>query len=115
MLSRTADAIARFWVRRSTTVQMGAGSRLRWRSLLATRGGRIQIGAQSMITPRRIDFDGPEGLVRIGDRTFVGASHLVCRREIVIGDDVLVSWGERILAGNPARVIRQLHAHGGSA
>jgi acetyltransferase-like isoleucine patch superfamily enzyme len=68
-----------------------------------------------MITPRRIDFDGPEGLVRIGDRTFVGASHLVCRREIVIGDDVLVSWGERILAGNPARVIRQLHAHGGSA
>jgi len=68
-----------------------------------------------MITPRRIDFDGPEGLVSIGDRTLVGASHLVCRREIAIRDNVLVSWGVRTLAGNPARLIRQLHARGGSA
>ena len=40
-----------------------------------------------------IHFDRPGAAVRIGDRTFIGASALICGEAIDIGDDVLVSWG----------------------
>jgi acetyltransferase-like isoleucine patch superfamily enzyme len=97
MLHAAADLMARAFVRTRVRVRVGAKSLFRWRSLLRCSGGRVEIGEQSVITPRRIDFDGLDGSIRIGSRTFVGASHLVCRSEIVIGDDVLISWGVTIV------------------
>jgi acetyltransferase-like isoleucine patch superfamily enzyme len=97
MLSHAADTVAGLLVRRRVPVRFGAGSRLRWRSLRHCRGGRVEIGERSLVTPRRVDFDGPDGVIRVGSRSFVGASHMVCRSEIIIGDDVLISWGVTIV------------------
>ncbi len=57
---------------------------------------RIQIGSQSIVNCR-IDFDGEDGLVSIGDRSYLGRSHLVCRRSIVVGNDVIMSWGVTVV------------------
>ncbi len=57
----------------------------------------MRVGAGSLVVPRRIDFDGADGVVSVGSRTFVGASHFVCRQAITIGDDVLISWNATIV------------------
>lgn len=97
MLSSVVNQIAKALVRSQVRVRLGAETRFRWGSLLRCRGGSVEVGTQSLIAPRRIDFDGPDGSIRIGSRTFIGASHLVCRSEIMIGNDVLISWGVTIV------------------
>jgi acetyltransferase-like isoleucine patch superfamily enzyme len=82
--------------RRSGRIQVGAGSTVRWWRLHTAAGGHIQIGSRSMVHCR-VDFDGPDGRVRIGDRCFLGSSHLVCHNAITIGDDVLMSWGVTVV------------------
>ena len=82
-------------VRQRTDVQVGVGSSVRWWGLGA-RSGRLRIGSGSIIRCR-IDFDSSLGEVLIGDRCYVGASHLVCHTGIRIGDDVIMSWGVTIV------------------
>jgi acetyltransferase-like isoleucine patch superfamily enzyme len=76
-------------------VKVGAGSRVNWFRLRATRG-HLVIG-QGSIVNCRVDFDSPAGVVEIGNRTFIGASHLVCHTRITIGDDSLISWGVEVV------------------
>jgi hypothetical protein len=52
----------------------------------------LSIGDQSIIHAD-ISFEDKGGEVRIGSRTFIGRSNLVCYRSVVIGDDVIMSWG----------------------
>ena len=89
------DWLGGFVVRQRTDVQFGSGSFIRWWGLGA-RSGRVRIGSGSIVRCR-IDFDSPRGEVRIGDRCYLGASHIVCHTGITIGDDVIVSWGVTIV------------------
>jgi acetyltransferase-like isoleucine patch superfamily enzyme len=41
----------------------------------------------------KINFESREGEVVIGNNTFIGASMLICRSKIEIGDNVFISWG----------------------
>ena len=82
-------------VRQQTDVQVGVGSSVRWWRLGA-KSGRLRIGSKSIIRCR-IDFDSPRGEVLIGDRCYLGASHLVCHTGIMIGDDVIISWGVTVV------------------
>lgn len=91
-----ADGFARWAVRRHTRVSVGQKTRLRWWRLRSLRGGQISIGRNSIVHCR-IDFDSDHAHVRIGDRCFLGASHLVCHTSIDIGDDVIMSWGVTIV------------------
>lgn len=61
--------------------------------------GRVVVGEGSIVNCR-IDFDSPKGLVAIGDRSYLGASHLVCHTNIEIGHDVIISWGVTIVDHN---------------
>jgi galactoside O-acetyltransferase len=79
---------------RQRDVEVGTGSLVRW-FRIGAKGGRVRIGTQTIINCR-IDFDGP-GVVTIGNRCYIGASHVVCRTEITIGDDTIVSWGVTIV------------------
>lgn len=92
-------ALAAQLVKRRLDVQVGPGTRIRWLRLLGQRGGRLRVG-QGSIVNCRIDFDGPQGHVQIGDRCFIGASHLVCREGITLGDDVIISWGVTVVDHN---------------
>jgi acetyltransferase-like isoleucine patch superfamily enzyme len=85
------DWFVGFVVRRRTDVQVGIESSVRWWGLGA-RAGMLRIGSGSIVRGR-IDFDSPMGKVLIGDRCYIGASHLVCHTGISIGNDVIMSWG----------------------
>lgn len=80
---------------RRTHLKYGKGTSVDWVRVGALRG-QVVIGEKSIINCR-IDFDSPSGTVIIGDRTYLGASHLVCHTKIEIGSDVIVSWGVTIV------------------
>ena len=94
---RIINSIIGFVVRRVGRVTVGRNSVVRWWGLRSVRaGGVIRVGSDSIVRCR-IDFDSPQGQVQIGDRCFLGASHLVCHSGITLGDDVIMSWGVTVV------------------
>jgi acetyltransferase-like isoleucine patch superfamily enzyme len=76
----------------SGRVVIGRGTTLTWRRIAGIAGNRLLVGDQSIVHAD-INFEDKGGEVRIGSRTFIGRSNLVCYRSVVIGDDVIMSWG----------------------
>ncbi len=71
---------------------IGDNSKISVNKFKLRKGTHIQIGCDSMIQAD-IYFDRNDAQVIIGNRTFIGGSKLICASKIVIGDDVLMSWG----------------------
>ena len=95
-MARAWGALHGVYARRSGRIQTGRGTVVRSWRMHALRPGQIRIGERSMIQCR-IDFDSPTGRVLIGDRCYIGASHLVCHTSITIGNDVIISWGVTVV------------------
>jgi len=94
-LAEVANALMGMVVRRRKQVIVGPGSSVRWWGLRG-RGGSVQIGSQAIVKCR-VDFDHPAGQIKIGNRSYIGASHLVCHTNIEIGDDTIISWGVTVV------------------
>lgn len=60
---------------------------------------KVLVGNDSRIHAK-ITFEKPGAEVVIGNRTFIGSSKLVCAEKIVIGDDILISWGCTVIDHN---------------
>lgn len=90
------NALASFIVRSRADFSVGEGSKIKWWALRRTRGGRVEVGSNCIINSR-IAFDSPNGVVKIGDRCYLGASLLVCHTGITLGNDVVVSWNVTIV------------------
>lgn len=52
----------------------------------------LEIGNDSIVQGIFI-FEIESGKIKIGNRTFVGGGTFICTEQIIIGDDVLISWG----------------------
>lgn len=94
-LKRLLNVLLGLLLRPGRSIVLGSGTTVRWWGL-RSRSGTVRIGKDSIIRCR-IDFDSPTGSVVIGDRCYIGASHLVCHTGILIGDDVIISWGVTIV------------------
>lgn len=94
-LKRLLNVLLGLLLRPGRSIVLGSGTTVRWWGL-RSRNGKLRIGKDSIIRCR-IDFDSPMGCVVIGDRCYIGASHLVCHTRILIGDDVIISWGVTIV------------------
>jgi acetyltransferase-like isoleucine patch superfamily enzyme len=80
-------------------VKVADKAKVAWRKIRFVDGCTLSIGKGSIVESA-IRYDRPGGAVAIGERTFVGASTLVCADTIQIGNDVLVSWGCTIVDHN---------------
>lgn len=60
---------------------------------LAVKPESLLCVAKDTIVHAKIFFDKPSAIIRIGERTYIGKSTLICAENIVIGDDVMISWG----------------------
>jgi acetyltransferase-like isoleucine patch superfamily enzyme len=77
-------------IRRSGRVILGRGSRVSWwRLRMGSQGNRVVIG-QDSIVQCRIDFDGEQGRVAIGDRSYISWGVT-----IVDHDSHSIFWSER--------------------
>jgi galactoside O-acetyltransferase len=90
------NALLKPLVRMSTRVEVGKNSQVNWWGLRSCGKNHMRVGSESIVRCR-VHFDSGSGRITIGDRCFLGASHLVCHSEITIGDDVIISWGVTIV------------------
>lgn len=104
------NALIGWFVRLAGNIRSGPNSDVRWWGLRRCATNRIRIGADSIVRCR-IDFDSPMGEVSIGDRCYLGASHLVCHSGISIGDDVIISWGVTIVDHDSHSVLWRHRRH----
>lgn len=103
MISRIISGLRDFAVRRCLRhlplVRICPHSKVSYRKINFRKNCALEIGCGSIVEGS-IFFDKDGASVKIGSRVFVGASNLVCAREIEIGDDVLISWGCTIVDHN---------------
>lgn len=69
------------------------------RAIWSGRKGNLSVGRRSIVHCR-FSFDRPEGRISVGDRTYIGASHIVSASSVTIGSDILISWGVTIVDHN---------------
>ena len=102
-MSRRIKALAGWctglFFKRRRGIKVAARCRVAWHKIVLAQGCKLRIGNGSIVEAR-IRFDRADSSVRIGERTFIGASTLVCAEAIDIGDDVLISWGCTIVDHN---------------
>ncbi|MES2778079.1 MAG: acyltransferase [Bacteroidota bacterium] len=55
-------------------------------------GGNVLVG-EKCVLGARIQLDQPNAKVVVGKNTYIGASMLIAKQSITIGDNVLVAWG----------------------
>jgi acetyltransferase-like isoleucine patch superfamily enzyme len=100
MLRRTivglVDSVLGWRNRFSSAVKIGRGTSIAWRRIRNVGGNSLLLG-EHCIVHADLSFESTGGEIRIGNRCFLGRSHLVCYRSIVIGDDVIMSWGVTIV------------------
>ena len=92
------NLLAKFLHPRKKNLNLGKQSKVNWLKI-GRLNGKVIIGENSIVNCK-IDFDSPDGLVVIGDRSYIGSSHLVCHTKIEISDDVIISWGVTIVDHN---------------
>ncbi len=95
-LRQLANELLGWHVRKKIRLHIGSNSRLHFWGLRSQRVGALTVGDECIVRAR-FDFDGADGQIQIGNRCFIGASHFVCRDRILIGDDVVISWGVTIV------------------
>lgn len=100
MLRRTiigvVDSALGWRSRLSSAVKIGRRTSIAWRRIRNIGGNSLFVGEDSIVHAD-ISFEESGGEIRIGNRCFIGRCHLVCYRNIVVGDDVIMSWGVTIV------------------
>lgn len=59
----------------------------------------VEVGNDSILDCQ-ITFETTEGKVIVGDNSFIGGSHLICRNKIIIENNVFMAWGSCIYDHN---------------
>jgi galactoside O-acetyltransferase len=80
-------------------VDISASAKVAFYKIRLAERCALYIGPGSIVESV-IVFDRAGASVRIGARTFIGASTMACAERIEIGDDVLISWGCTIVDHN---------------
>lgn len=80
-------------------IEIAHGARVQYYKIKPMEGCRLKIGGNSMIQGALI-FDREGANIQIGERTFIGGASIISAEQILVGDDVLISWGCTIVDHN---------------
>lgn len=97
--AKILNAVARVRTKRKLVLRTGSETSLMLWKVSPVSNNVLTIGNNSIIRCH-INFDRTGASVTIGDRTYIGASHLVASERIELGDDILISWGVTIVDHN---------------
>lgn len=91
-LGRILDFYYRVKIRSNKCVIISKKAKIhRYRNFSVADGSTLNIGGQSIIEASIILNNNSN--VVVGKRTFIGGSVVTSAKEVIIGDDVLISWG----------------------
>ena len=80
-------------ISRNQNVQISISAKIgSYRRLYLKKGSQLQIGDDSLIQGD-IVTEHADAHVTIGARVFIGGSKLISANRLIVGDDVLISWG----------------------
>lgn len=80
-------------------VDVGSKTTISPRTLRGFLGKQFSVGSKSILHCN-VSFDRKTARIKIGDRCYIGKSHLVSAESIEIGNDVVISWGVTIVDHN---------------
>lgn len=92
ILFKLLDFLAYRRLAKTTVQSIGINTKVSFRKVLAKSRCQLDIGKNSIIDASVL-FDKDDAQVTVGDRSFIGASSIICAQNITIGSDVLISWG----------------------
>ena len=93
-------ALAKVTLKRSLkTCAIGNGSRVNFWRIRPRKGGIFRVGEKSLFCSD-IVYERESASIEIGSRTLVGRGLFTIAESLVIGDDVMVSWGVTIADHN---------------
>lgn len=92
LLTALLNAFSRAILGRRLVMSIGRRSRVAFYKLRAAGGNRLTVGDDCLLSCT-ISFDRSDATVTIGDRCFIGKSHIVSSRNVTFGSDIMVSWG----------------------
>lgn len=80
-------------------INAGAGTKMSIQSVRTARRGHHSIG-DDCILHCVFSFDRPDANIIVGQRCYIGKSHMVAAERIQIGNDVIMSWGTTVVDHN---------------
>lgn len=93
LLKYVYDYRAKLHVVKNPNIEISDSARIAaYRKLHVETGCKLKIGNLTIIEGN-ITTECIGANISIGSRTFIGGSHLISASKIIIGDDVLISWG----------------------
>lgn len=98
------------WLYHLLGVNAGPNTKITPNAVRTARRGNHSIGADCIIQ-NVFSYDRREARITIGDRTYIGKSHLVAADSITIGDDTIISWGVTIVDHNSHSSDWELRKH----
>jgi galactoside O-acetyltransferase len=80
--------------------KIGINTKIQIRKIVFNKNSFLKVGENAIIECSLV-FEKPNTSINIGDRTFIGGSTLLdCTSDLIIGNDVLISWGCTIIDHN---------------
>jgi acetyltransferase-like isoleucine patch superfamily enzyme len=96
-------------VQRLLGFKPGANTWISWSTLLRRPGGKLIIAADCVISCR-FSFDRRDARISVGNRCFIGKSHIIAAEHVDIRDDVIISWGVTIVDHNSHPILPEQRA-----
>lgn len=86
------DYAKKFQLLKNPLIQIDMSAKVSFQKIMAKKGCTLKIGENSVIEGF-IVFDKSNAQITIGNRTYIGGSSIISAEKIVIGNDILISWG----------------------
>lgn len=91
--------LAQWRLRDFPGIDIAHGARVEYYKIKPRRGCDLKVGNHSMVDGNLI-FDREGANIQIGERTFIGGSSIISAEKVIVGDDVLISWGCTVVDHN---------------
>jgi acetyltransferase-like isoleucine patch superfamily enzyme len=99
-MMRLVRAALEFRAKRSVhgrcKVTVASRAQVSYRGLAHAPPSEFSVGEGSIFRAQ-VSSDRAGSVIKVGNNSFVGGTHLVCAQRIEIGDDVLIAWGGTIV------------------
>lgn len=86
-------------IRRLENVKISDQAKVNFRHIQFKKRCALSISSGSIVEAQ-LSFECEGSVIKIGQNTFIGGSHLACAKAITIGNDVLIAWGCTIVDHN---------------
>ena len=103
------NAFSRTILGRRLSLSVGRRSKVAVYKIRAAGDNQLKVGDDCLLSCT-ISFDRSGATVTIGDRCFIGKSHIVSSRDVTFGNDIMVSWGATFVDHNSHSIAWQERA-----